>query len=63
MSEVSTKNLIIWDTNSINMWILADEACRFTNFSNIMSQLRHNDFILKKMILDLRSEYQDLFVC
>ena len=24
MSEVSTKNRIIWDTNSINMWILAD---------------------------------------
>ena len=42
ISEVSTKNRIIWDTASINMWILADEACRFTNFSNI---LRHNDVI------------------
>ena len=31
MSEISTKNRIIWDTNSINMWILADDACRFTN--------------------------------
>ena len=35
MSEVSTKNRIIWDTDSINMWILADEACHFPNFSNI----------------------------
>ena len=26
ISEVSTKNRIIWDTNSINIWILADEA-------------------------------------
>ena len=32
MSEVSTKNRIIWDTNSINMLILADEACCFTSF-------------------------------
>ena len=37
MSAVSTKNTIILDTNSINMWILADEACHFTNFSNITS--------------------------
>ena len=37
ISEVSAKNRIIWDTDSINMWILADEACRFTNFSNITS--------------------------
>ena len=37
ISEVSTKNRIICDTDSINMWILADEACRFTNFSNITS--------------------------
>ena len=37
MSKVSTKNTIIWDTNSRNMWILADEACRITNFSNITS--------------------------
>ena len=28
ISEVSTKNTIIWNTNSINMWILADEDCR-----------------------------------
>ena len=35
MSEVSTKNIIIWDSNSTNIWTLADEACRFTNFSNI----------------------------
>ena len=32
ISEVSTKNRIIWDTDSINMWILADQVCRFTNF-------------------------------
>ena len=27
MSEVYTKNRIIWDTNSINIWILADDGC------------------------------------
>ena len=37
ISEVSTKNRIIWDTDSTIMWILADKACRFTNFSNITS--------------------------
>ena len=37
ISEVFTKNRIIWDTDSINMWILVDKACRFTNFSNITS--------------------------
>ena len=37
MSKVSTKNRIIWDTNSRNMWILADEACRVANCSNITS--------------------------
>ena len=26
-----------WDTYLINMWILADKACCFTNFSSIMS--------------------------
>ena len=36
MSKVSAKNKFIWDTNSINIWILADEACCFTNFANIM---------------------------
>ena len=41
MSKVSTKNKIIWNTNSRNMWILADEACRFTYFQI----LRHNDVI------------------
>ena len=35
VSQVSTKNRIIWDTDSINIWILADEACRCANFSNI----------------------------
>ena len=37
ISEVSTKNRAICDTDSINMWILADQACRFTDFSNITS--------------------------
>ena len=37
ISEVSAENRIIWDTDSINMWILGDEACRFTNVSNITS--------------------------
>ena len=37
INEVSNKNRIIWDTDSINMWILADEASRFTNYSNITS--------------------------
>ena len=33
-----TKNKkIIFDIESINMWILADEAYRFTDFSNITS--------------------------
>ena len=35
--DTSTKNKIICETESINMWILADEAHRFTDFSNIMS--------------------------
>ena len=39
--EISTKKKIICDTESINMWISADEAYRFTNFSNI----RHHDAI------------------
>ena len=37
MSKVSAKNRIISDTNLRNMWILADEACHITNFSNITS--------------------------
>ena len=32
---------MIWDTDSINMWILTDEACRLTNFR----VLRHNNVI------------------
>ena len=35
ISEVPIKNRIIWGADSINMWIVADEASRFTNFSNI----------------------------
>ena len=37
ISEVSTKNRIFCDTDLINTWILADEACCFSNFSNITS--------------------------
>ena len=35
--EISTKKKIICDTKSINIWISADEAYRFTDFLNIMS--------------------------
>ena len=41
MSEVSTETRTIWDTNSINKGVLADEVCRFTNFQI----LHHNDVI------------------
>ena len=37
ISELSAKNRVICDTDLINIWILADEACRFTIFSNITS--------------------------
>ena len=40
ISEVSTKNRIIWETDSINMWILADEVVLL-----IFQILRHNDVI------------------
>ena len=40
------KKKIICDTGSINMRIWANKAYRFTDFSNITSQWRHNDFIL-----------------
>ena len=35
--EISTIKKIICDTGSINMWILANEAYRFTDVSNITS--------------------------
>ena len=35
--HISTKKKIICATESINMWIWADEADRFTDFSNIAS--------------------------
>ena len=44
--EILTKKKIICDTESINMWISADDAYRFIDFSNITSSWRHNDFIL-----------------
>ena len=34
---ICTKNETICETGSINMLILADEACQFTDFSNITS--------------------------
>ena len=37
IAEKYTKKKIICDTESINMWILADEAYCFSDFSNIMS--------------------------
>ena len=62
ISGVSRKNRIICDIDSINMWILADEACRLP----IFQILRYNDVILilcKNMISDLKSDYQTSFVC
>ena len=44
--EVSTEKKIICDTESINMWIWANEAYRFADFSNITSSWRHNNFTL-----------------
>ena len=41
------KNLIIYDFETIDMWILVDEACHFTDCSNITSLRRHNGIILK----------------
>ena len=35
--EILTKKKIICDTESINMWLWADEAYRFTHFSKITS--------------------------
>ena len=41
ISDVFTKNRIICDTDSINRWILADEASHFTSFQILC----HNDII------------------
>ena len=35
--EISTKNIIIWGTGSINTRNQANDAYRFTDFSNITS--------------------------
>ena len=45
------------------MWILADEACHFTNFSNITPMMTSYRFYIENMLLDLRSQYQISFVC
>ena len=44
--EISTKKRIICGTESINMWIWADEIYRFSDFSTITSSWRYSDFIL-----------------
>ena len=44
---ICTKNKTICGTWSINMLTWADEACNFTDFSNIMSLWRHNNVLLK----------------
>ena len=56
--EISTKKKIICDTESINMWIWADEGYRFTYFSNITSSWRHTDFVLDIWVQICYSEYQ-----
>ena len=42
VGEISTKNEVICDTESINMWILADKTCHFNNFFQILC---HDDVI------------------
>ena len=44
--EISTKKKVICDTESINMWIWANEAYCVADFSSIISSWRHNNFIL-----------------
>ena len=44
---ICTKNETICEIGSINMLILADKACQFTDFLNITSLLRHNEILLK----------------
>ena len=45
----------IW--NYLLIW--ADEACHFTDFSNITSLWRHNYILFENLISDLKSEYQN----
>ena len=47
MFVICTKNEAICETGSINMLILVDEACQFTDFFIITSLWRHNDILLK----------------
>ena len=44
---IYTKNKNICETGLINMLIWADEACHFSDFSNITSLWHHNDILLK----------------
>ena len=37
MFETCTKNLIIWDFETIDVRISVEEACYFSDFSNITS--------------------------
>ena len=36
---IPIKNKIIYDAESINMWMCADEACLFSDISNIVTSL------------------------
>ena len=57
VAELSTRMKITCDTESINMWISADEAYRFTDFRI----LRHHDIITIlywKYEFRFKSEYQ-----
>ena len=44
---ICTKNETICEIGSINMLIWADQACHFTDFSNITSLCHHNNILLK----------------
>ena len=57
--EISAKKKIICHTESRNMRIPADEAYRFTDFSNITSSLMTSQrFYIGHMSSDLTSKYQ-----
>ena len=55
---ICTKNETICETGSINMLILADKACQFTNVLNITSLRDHND-IIENLSPDLKSGHQN----
>ena len=55
--EISTKKKIICGAESIKMWISADEAYRFSDFSSILIMTSQR-FYIGHISSDLRSEYQ-----